>query len=282
MQATVPRDRPAVLSPAVLLMALLALAPLGCARHADFVDLRDDLHTATKAQEQDRKKQEELQNRLKSLEAKLEGKPVAKAASSETTGKDIEGLRRRLAQLEDRVKELGGWLARLSETRPPEPAPSETVPGEPSRQSKPAKLAPTLSLPETGPMISGTPAITPTSAFNLAYNDYIDGRYTLAVEGFQRFLQDFPATSKTADAHYFLGESYYSTKEFGRATEAFERVAADFPKSEKVPPALFKLGVISTETGDVLKARGFLKRVVEEFPASPEAKLAKSKLAELR
>jgi tol-pal system protein YbgF len=280
MRAIVPRDHLAVLPQTILL--LMALIFLGCARHADFVDLRDDLRTAAKAQEQDRKKQEELQSRLKSLEAKLESKPAAKTASSETTAKEIEGLRRRLTQLEDRVKELGGWLARLSEARPPEPTPSETVPGESSRQSKPAKLSPIPPLPETGPMIPGTPAITPTSAFNLAYNDYIDGRYALAVEGFQRFLQDFPATSKTADAHYFLGESYYSTKDLGHAAEAFERVAADFPKSEKVPPALFKLGVISTETGDVLKARGFLKRVVEEFPASPEAKLAKSKLAELR
>ncbi len=255
------------------LLALLALAPAGCARHADFVDLRDDLRAVTKAQEQDRQRQEELQGRLKSLEAKLDSKPAAKDS------RDTENLRQRLQQLEERLKELESRQARASELPPPMPAPSDGAAGEPSRQSKPARLP---AAPEPKLPLPGTPDITPTSAYNLAYNDYLNGQYELAIAGFQRFLKDFPSTSLASNAQYWIGESYYSMKDSARAARAFEQVVNDFPRSEKVPPALFKLGLLSAESGDVLKARGFFKRVIEEFSSSNEAKLARTKLAELR
>ncbi|TAJ27158.1 MAG: tol-pal system protein YbgF [Nitrospirae bacterium] len=253
--------------------AVLAAASTGCAMHADFVDLRNDLRDVVKAQEQDRERDEGIQNRIKSLEAKLEAKPSGRES------KDIDSLRLRMQQLEDRFKELEGRLARRSETYPVAPAASDLPDGEPSRQSKPARLP---SLPEPPPMMPGTPSISPTSAYNLAYNDYMEGRYAMSIEGFQRFLNDFPSTAKTADALYFLGESYYGTKDFTRAAQSFERVINEYPKGEKVAPALFKVGVTAVEGGDVLKARAFLKRVIEEYPTSPEAKLAKGKLAELR
>ena len=69
---------------------------------------------------------------------------------------------------------------------------------------------------------AGVPTITPTSAFNLAYNDYLNGKYDLAVAGFQRFVKDFPGTSLTPNAYYWLGESYYQQKDYVRAIQSFE------------------------------------------------------------
>jgi len=132
------------------------------------------------------------------------------------------------------------------------------------------------------PIIPNVPAITPTSAFNLSYNDYLNGKYDLAVSGFQRFVKDFPGTSLTPNAHYWLGESYYQQKDYARAMQAFEYVSTEFPGNEKVPAALYKLGLAAAETGDLVKSKKNLKRVVEEFPTSDEAKLAKNKLAEIR
>lgn len=251
------------------------IVPVGCAKHADFVQVRDDLRHVSKAQEQDRKQHEDLQNRLMSLEAK-----------SGQTG-DIAALRQRIEELSDRLKHLETRLARLPET-PKVPAarpdssrtePPMDGPREPSGQSNPAKLPP---LPEPRLPLPGTPDITPTSAYNLAYNDYLDGRYELAIAGFQRYLTDFPNTSLAANAQYWIGESYYSLKDYAKATQAFESVVNDYPRSDRVAPALFKLGVVAAETGDVRKARMHLKRVIEEFSGSNEAKLAKNKLAEIR
>ncbi|MBM4132138.1 MAG: tol-pal system protein YbgF [Nitrospira sp.] len=253
----------------------------GCASHADFVKTQEQVRAVAKLQEQDRQRDEEIQKRLQALEAKG-GKTPSADQAVKGLPKDVEALRQQLEELTDRLNDLDRRVARLQDGQYAAPAPAkpDVMPaapsGEPSRQSKPAKL------PEAPAVLPGTPDISPTSAFNLAQNDYLNGRYELAIRGFERFLKDFPSTSKTPDAHYFIGESYYSLKDYPRAMQAFDLVVQEYPKSEKVPPALFKLGLSSAETGDPLKARSYLKRVLEEFSTSNEAKLAKNKLAEIR
>ncbi len=252
-----------------LLACVLIVAAAGCAKHADFVEVREDLRAVTKSQEQAHRQQDALQKRLQAVEARLGG----------DAGKDTAAVRLQTDELLDRLKQVEGRLANLEGALRPMPAKPDGAAGESSRQSKPAAMAPraepVLPLP-------GTPDISPTSAYNLAYNDYLNGRYELAVAGFQRFLQDFPSTSLAPNAQYWLGESYYSMKDHVKAMQAFEKVAADHPQSEKVPAALYKLGLAAAETGNANKAREYLKRVLQDFKDSNEAKLAKGKLAELR
>ena len=241
----------------------------GCAKHADFVEVREDLRAVTKSQEQAHKQQEVVQRRLQAVESKLSG----------DAGKDAAASRPQTDELLDRLKLIESRLANLESALRPMPVKPDSAAGEPSRQSKPATLP---SRQEPGLPLAGTPDISPTSAYNLAYNDYLNGRYDLAVTGFQRFLQDFPSTSLAPNAQYWLGESYYSMKDHARAMQAFEKVVAEHPHSEKVVAALYKLGLAAAETGNANKAREYLKRVLQDFKDSNEAKLAKGKLAELR
>lgn len=258
---------------------ILAWLATGCAKHADFLEMREELHAVVRAQNQAAKQQEALQRRLQSLETKLEAKPGAKPASAADGGKESTGEEQRLEELKVRLADLERRLAYLEDTQHAGLAKPDGTSREPSRQSKPARLP---DSPRPGLVMPGTPTITPTSAFNLAYNDYLDGRFELAVAGFQRFLKDFPTASLVPSAHYWLGESYYGMKDYVHAMQAFERVVDEYPRSEKVAPALFKLGLAAAEVGDTQRARGLLKRVIEEFSHSDEAKLAKNKLTEIR
>jgi tol-pal system protein YbgF len=251
------------------LAGALMLIVAGCAKHADFVEVREDLRAVTKSQEQAHKQQEALQKRLQAVEARLGG----------DTGKDAAAARPQTDELLERLKAVEGRLANLESAPRTMPTRPDGVAGEPSRQSKPATLPPRQ---EPGLPLAGTPDISPTSAYNLAYNDYLNGRYDLAVTGFQRFLQDFPSTSLAPNAQYWLGESHYSLKDHARAMQAFEKVVTDHPQSEKVAAALYKLGLASADTGNTSKAREYLKRVLQDFKDSNEAKLAKGKLADLR
>jgi tol-pal system protein YbgF len=246
---------------------MLPVLIAGCASHADFVALQDEVSRLTRGQDQDNKRDESLQRRLQALEG---GRPPGK-----TSVEDIDMLQQRVAEVSARLRELEGRLARLEEGGH---AGASEVPTEAPRHTKPARP----SVPQGGPVIPGTPDLTPTSAFNLAYNDYLNGRYELAIAGFQRFLKDYGTSSLAPNANYWIGESHYSMKDSVRAMQAFERVVNEYPKSEKVAPALFKLGLAAAETGDAARARSYLKRVIEEFPGSDEAKLAKNKLAEIR
>ena len=252
----------------VVSMAGAMLWLVGCANHADFVELRDHMSTVSKSQEQDQKRLDALQRRLESLERV----------------KDNESARQKLDprfdELSARIQKLEGRLAKSDETLSLPVVPRvEPASGEPPRLMKPQKAA---SPADVATMAPGVPTITPTSAFNLAYNDYLNGKYDLAVAGFQRFVKDFPGTSLTPNAYYWLGESSYQQKDYVRAMQSFEYLTAEYPGSEKVPAALFKSGLAAGETGDLAKSKKNLKRVIEEFPTSDEAKLAKNKLAEIR
>ncbi|HKP00724.1 MAG TPA: tol-pal system protein YbgF [Nitrospiraceae bacterium] len=246
--------------------AMLWLA--GCANHADFVEVRDHLSTVSKSQDQDQKRLDALQRRVESLERV----------------KDTESARQkfdpRFDDLSVRIQKLEGRLAKSDEGAgiPVAPRPEPTS-GEQTRLSKPQKGG---SSGDVSAMVPGVPTITPTSAFNLAYNDYLNGNYDLAVAGFQRFVKDFPGTSLTPNAYYWLGESAYQQKDYVRAMQSFEYLTTEYPGNEKVPAALLKSGLAAGETGDLAKSKKNLKRVIEEFPTSDEAKLAKNKLADIR
>ena len=245
----------------VLVPVVIGLVATGCAKHADFVDLRDRLATVSKTQDQDHQRLDAMQRRLESVERV----------------KDVESGKPRGDELNARLQKLESRLAKLEE--PQQTAKVEPTPVEPGRPVKPQKPG---SASDAQTIVPGVPAITPTSAFNLAYNDYLNGKYDLAVAGFQRFVKDFPGTSLTPNAHYWLGESYYQQKDYVRAMQTFEYVATEYPGNEKVPAAIYKLGLAAAETGDVPKSKKNLKRVIEEFPTSDEAKLAKNRLAETR
>ena len=234
----------------------------GCAKHADFVEVRDQLSTISRSQDQDHQRVDAVLRRLESVERAKDAEP-GKPRFDELAAR-LQKIENRLVKLEDM---MGQPSAKL------DPALSEPRPSKPSKSAQST---------ESGTIVPGMPGITPTSAFNLAYNDYLNGKYELAVAGFQRFSKDFPGTSLTPNAQYWLGESYYNLKDYVRAIQTFEYLVAEYPGNEKVPAALYKLGLAAAEMGDLAKSRKNLKRVLEEFPASDESKLAKNKLAEIR
>ena len=131
-------------------------------------------------------------------------------------------------------------------------------------------------------MAQGMPGITPSSAFNLAYKDYLMGRYELAVRGFQRFIKDFPWSSLIPKAHFWLGKSYYNLKDYERAIQTLEYLVAQYPHHEMVPVALFRLSFATAETGDLVTAEQYRQRLIHEFPTSTEAALVQYWMAEMR
>ena len=127
-----------------------------------------------------------------------------------------------------------------------------------------------------------SPALSPSEAYGLAYNDYLKGNYELALVGFKNFLSEYKNTSLAPNAQYWIGESYHGKEDYQRAIEAFIRVVAEFPESRKVPGALLKTGYAYIQLADREKAEEYLKKVIEDYPFSDEANLAKGRLAELK
>jgi tol-pal system protein YbgF len=104
------------------------------------------------------------------------------------------------------------------------------------------------------------------------------GETAKARELFTKFLDQNPKHKLAANAHYWLGETYYSEKNYEQAILEFQEVIKNFPEKEKVPAAMLKQGMAFKEMGDSKSSTYIFKKLTEEYPKSEEAKAAREKL----
>lgn len=119
------------------------------------------------------------------------------------------------------------------------------------------------------------------AAYNQAFDTLKAGKYAEAITAFQQFLQSWPESSLADNAQYWLGESYYVTRDFQSAAAAFQTVLDRWPNSRKAPDALVKLGFTQAELKQTAQARATLASVSTRFPGSDAAKLAAARLVQL-
>jgi len=130
-------------------LSISAVDLVGCARHADFIQARNQLSAVARSQEQDRQRMDAVMRRLEAIE-KI---------------KDPEANKPRFDELSARFQKMEHRLAKLEET-----ASRSAVKVDPPTESRPVKPVKSTPPAESIAIVTG---ITPTSAFNLAYNDYL-------------------------------------------------------------------------------------------------------------
>jgi tol-pal system protein YbgF len=119
------------------------------------------------------------------------------------------------------------------------------------------------------------------SAYAHAFDTLKGGNYAAAVTQFKQFLQDYPNSDLDDNAQYWLGESYYVTRDYDAAATAFRTVGDKYPQSRKAPDALLKLGYTQLDQQKSDAGRATLQLVVQRFPTSDAAKLAMQRLSQL-
>jgi tol-pal system protein YbgF len=123
---------------------------------------------------------------------------------------------------------------------------------------------------------------TPEALYQKGLDTFKNGDLQKARELLAKFIELYPSHELAANAHYWLGETYYGEKKYDQAVLEFQEVIKNFPGKEKVPAAMLKQGMAFKELGDVKSARYLYKKLIEEFPAANETKTAKEKLKELK
>ena len=119
-------------------------------------------------------------------------------------------------------------------------------------------------------------------AYQSAFNLLKAGRYDQAAKSFQKFLDEYPDGKFADNAQYWLGESYYVTRNFDSAMREFDKLVTRHPDSQKVTHALLKIGYIHDELGQKDKAREVLTGLTERYPTSTAAGLATKRLERMR
>jgi tol-pal system protein YbgF len=242
--------------------------------------------------------------RLDSIERKLDSRSLLDMLNRvEQLQRDVQQLRgdievqtHTLEDLQRRQREqyldIDRRLQQL-ETGQVGTAPPSSVlsppPGSPPSSSPTATLPPVT--PAAVPPVARQPAAPLTqmpgtpeqkAEYDTALAILREGRYAEAAEAFNRFLAANPASSYSDNASYWLGETYYVTRDFDRALATFKGLTTNYPNSPKVSDSRLKMGYIYYEKKDWANARQELEIVAGNYPGSTAARLADERLRRLQ
>lgn len=121
----------------------------------------------------------------------------------------------------------------------------------------------------------------PADIYNQALGDYQRGRFELARQGFDEYVETYPKTDLSDDALYWAAECWSAQKKPREALDTLERLLKAYPQSEKAPSAHLRKGLAHLELGEKAQAIVQLQFVVHEYPTSDEAKSARQRLRAL-
>jgi tol-pal system protein YbgF len=95
-----------------------------------------------------------------------------------------------------------------------------------------------------GAVVAALPATDdPEELYRNSYEFILSGDYSTAEAGFRDHIARFPSDPKTADSHFWLGESLLGQQKYRDAAEVFLAANKNYPDSKKAPDMLLKLGV---------------------------------------
>jgi tol-pal system protein YbgF len=119
---------------------------------------------------------------------------------------------------------------------------------------------------------------TEQSVYSQAFDALKAGSYSVAITGFQDFLNQYPTSQLAPNAQYWLGEAHYVNRDFAAAESAFQAVLDKWPTSGKAADAMLDLGNTQLAQGKTAKGRATLQRVVSQYAGTDAANRAQTRL----
>lgn len=166
--------------------------------------------------------------------------------------------------------------------------PAPAVPAVPDAGSAVPNIAVTPVAPVTpaAPAAKAAPAPQKTApapragkgekaAYEQALRTLNGGRTADGIAQFQSLLQQYPQGRYAANAHYWIGEGYYSQGKLQDALQQFQTVDQSFPRHHKTADALLKAGMTMSRLGDAQGAKQQYQKVIDRFPNSQAARRAR-------
>lgn len=123
---------------------------------------------------------------------------------------------------------------------------------------------------------------TEQRALDAALAQFKTGDYSGAAESLTTFLQRYPDSALSAQAHFWLGNSHFAMLDCPKAIPSYQTVITRYPNSQRVPEALLNLGSCQLDLNDKSAARDTLSLLVRKFPSSNAAAAAKERLSEFK
>jgi tol-pal system protein YbgF len=255
----------------IVAAALVAAAPANAQRQS----LADRVG-ALEQQAQNNQSNMDMLNQLTQLRTQVQ----ALQSQVEQLQHDNEQLKQ---TAKDQYLDLDSRLNRLEGGAPLLPAaPAASAPAPAAAAPKPATAA-----SERPPSVHGDAGSLAASgeertAYNVAFNSLKAGKYDDSAQLFLSFLELYPNGVYAPNALYWLGESYYATRNFPLAETQFRDLISRYPTHDKASGGLLKIGISQYGEGKVDQAQATLEQVVATYPGSDAARTAQDRLQSIR
>ncbi|KAF1014482.1 MAG: Cell division coordinator CpoB [Stenotrophomonas maltophilia] len=120
------------------------------------------------------------------------------------------------------------------------------------------------------------------TSYNVAFDALKAGKYDDSSQLFLSFLQLYPNGVYAPNALYWLGESYYATRNYPMAETQFRELVARYPTHDKAAGGLLKVSLSLYGEGKTDQAQQTLEQVVSKYPGSDAARTAQDRLQSIR
>jgi TolA-binding protein len=168
---------------------------------------------------------------------------------TQTTATQLGRLREEVVAL---TSSLPSLLTRL---QPPAPV-------DPLDPNAPPPIAPLLPDPAAAPPAS-TVGLSPERLLAQARADYADGKFSLAISGFEQFIRAFPTSDDADLAQQYIGDAENQQMRFEEAITAYNRVIQNYPTGDQVPWAYYKRGLVERRLQRPDVARASLQMAIK-------------------
>jgi len=128
--------------------------------------------------------------------------------------------------------------------------------------------------PPSGPTIVGSGVAMldqPREQFNAALQAFQAGQYPEAEAGFKAFLAANPSHRMSADAIFYIGETYLQRSRPREAAEQYLKVSTDYAKSARAPEGMLRLGQSLAALGNNDQACATFGEVGRRYPNASAA-----------
>jgi len=273
-------DEPRRLSPALTLASatiLLALAPFG---HAQLFGgdetARKQIAEQSKRIEALRQQNAQLSERLGHIDDTLKGLAASNPALE--LSQQLERLRQEVTQLRGQLEVSANEVQMASKRQRDMYVDLDT------RMRRLEVPAPAAAAPAAaGAAVSASEATDAEArAYEAAQGQRKIGNYQGAIAGFRNFLSQYPKSTLSHRAQYWIGDSYYNLRDFKNAIASQQRLISAFPDSASVPDALLNIASSQIELGEAAAARKSMDGLIARYPASEAAEKARRRLSTLK
>jgi tol-pal system protein YbgF len=139
-------------------------------------------------------------------------------------------------------------------------------------QQPPVAPPPQSGQPGGSASASDVPPMPAETMYNAARQDYISGKYDLAVQGFNDYLKYYGNTSFAPNAQFYIAMIHFAQGNYEASVKEFDMVLEKYPDNNKTADALLYKGrALVKMPGHKTEGGNEFMEVIRRYPKSDQA-----------